>query len=298
MDIKEIYFSIIMPTYNRASMIGKAIGSILNQEYTNFELIIVNDGGEDHTEEIVRSFRDPRIKYYYKENEQKSIAKNFGFDQARGQYVSSFDDDDIMYPHHLSTALRLIEQYNHPEAVYVHYDILNEVLQHTAIPKPISGAINELIVAQNPLSNNGVFLRKDITSEYRYYHSASLKMSADWLLWLRFLAKYPMYYTNEATHGVVAHQQRGSASAKVDVYINNKRIFLEQLRGDPIFMKRYPGALKNISAYYDTYIALFLSLQGNKINALQYLSSGILQNPKEILRRRFLAIVKYLIIKW
>ena len=294
----DILFSIVMPTYNRAALISKAIDSVLKQTYRHFELIVVNDGGTDNTEELVRKFNDPRIQYYWKKNEQKGIAKNFGFSKAKGLYVCSFDDDDIMYPHHLQTALDLIKKHNCPEIAYVHYNIINENGEVIAKPVTLSGDIADTIVRQNPLSNNGVFLHKKLLEEYSYYPSPELKLSADWLLWLRLSAKYKFHYTNEATHGVLVHQNRGSASAKPEVYMRNKEIFLEELKKDKLFMEKFPGAIRRIRAYYNTYIALFLSVQGFKLSTIKYFLAGVFGNPAEIFRRRTLAIAKYLLIRW
>jgi len=84
----KILFSIIIPTYNRAHLISKSIKSVLNQTYSNWELILVDDGSEDNTEEIVNSFGDNRIKYFYKKNEERSIARNYGIDKyGRRKYM-------------------------------------------------------------------------------------------------------------------------------------------------------------------------------------------------------------------
>ena len=91
---RDILFSIIVPTYNRANMIGKAIESVLDQTYTNWELIIVDDGSTDNTRNIVSLYNDKRIKYFYQENSGRSSARNFGIDVTQGDYLSFLDDDD------------------------------------------------------------------------------------------------------------------------------------------------------------------------------------------------------------
>lgn len=90
-------FSIIIPTYNRANMIGKAIESVLCQSYTNWELIIISDGSTDNTEEILNNYTvsDPRIKYFRQENMGRSSARNLGINNCVGDYVCFLDDDDF-----------------------------------------------------------------------------------------------------------------------------------------------------------------------------------------------------------
>ena len=100
---ESILFTIIIPTYNRAHIISNSIKSIINQTYQNWELVIIDDGSSDNTEEIISSFNDDRIKYFYKKNEERSIARNVGIDKSKGEYISFLDDDDYYLPEFLST---------------------------------------------------------------------------------------------------------------------------------------------------------------------------------------------------
>ena len=87
-------FSIIMPSYNRAHLIPRAIQSILNQSFRDFELVIVDDGSSDNTRDVVRGFKDSRIRYVHQENRGVSAARNLGASQAQGCYVTFLDSDD------------------------------------------------------------------------------------------------------------------------------------------------------------------------------------------------------------
>lgn len=106
-----IKFSIIIPVYNKAADIQQCINSILAQTYTNFELVIVNDGSTDNSEVIIQGFKDPRIKYIYKENGGVSSARNRGIKEATGKWITFMDADDIMYTHALSVYNDLINKY-------------------------------------------------------------------------------------------------------------------------------------------------------------------------------------------
>lgn len=86
--------SIIIPTYNRAHLISRAIQSVINQTHTKWELIIVDDGSTDKTEEIITSFKDPRIKYFYTENTGATDSRNFGVSKSIGPYIIFLDSDD------------------------------------------------------------------------------------------------------------------------------------------------------------------------------------------------------------
>src|SRR5450432_2078787 len=88
--------SVILPAYNTEAYLGKAIQSLLDQSFRDFELLIINDGSTDKTEDIIRSFSDPRIVYIKNEQNYGLIdTLNKGIDISRGKYIARMDGDDI-----------------------------------------------------------------------------------------------------------------------------------------------------------------------------------------------------------
>ena len=96
------FFSIIMPTYNRAKFLDRSIKSVIQQKFDDWELIIVDDGSHDNTKEVIKEYKDNRIKYFYQRNAGVSAARNFGIKKCNGLYVCFLDDDDEYLDHHLS----------------------------------------------------------------------------------------------------------------------------------------------------------------------------------------------------
>ncbi len=90
--------SVIIPTYNRAHLVGDAIQSALNQIFSDLEIIVVDDGSTDNTTEVVQRFHDPRIKYLRRENGGPAAARNTGLAIASGAYISFLDSDDLLLP--------------------------------------------------------------------------------------------------------------------------------------------------------------------------------------------------------
>ena len=88
--------SVIVPIYNAENSIKKCVESILNQTKKELEIILINDGSTDNTEEVIRSFKDKRIKYYKNENKGIGKTRNFGIDKATGEYIMFLDSDDYM----------------------------------------------------------------------------------------------------------------------------------------------------------------------------------------------------------
>lgn len=107
MNKKEV--SIILPTYNREYIVGKAIESVLKQTYTDFELLIIDDGSTDHTEQVVASYNDKRICYYrMPENGGQSKTRNCGMQMAKYDYVAFEDSDDLWRPEKLEAQMNAI----------------------------------------------------------------------------------------------------------------------------------------------------------------------------------------------
>jgi len=102
--------SVIIPTYNRAYLIGRAIQSVLSQTYQDFEIIVVDDGSTDDTEEIVRSFKDKRIGYIrHEKNKGAAAARNTGIKVAKGEYIAFQDSDDEWFPEKLEKQMKVFE---------------------------------------------------------------------------------------------------------------------------------------------------------------------------------------------
>lgn len=106
--------SIIVPVYNAQSFIGNCIDSILKQTYSNFELLLIDDGSSDESGTICEEYarHDFRIKVYHKENGGPSEARNYGIDCARSDYVAFVDSDDYVAPQYLETLVGLIAEYS------------------------------------------------------------------------------------------------------------------------------------------------------------------------------------------
>lgn len=101
--------SVILPTYNRAKYIGQAISSILSQDYTDFEIIVVDDGSTDETQTVVGDLKDSRIRYVYQQNQGRSNARNLALQLALGRYIAFLDSDDLYLQNKLTKQVQFLD---------------------------------------------------------------------------------------------------------------------------------------------------------------------------------------------
>ena len=110
--------SIIVPVYNAEDALPRCIDSIINQEYTDFELLLINDGSKDESGNVCDAYarKDPRIRVFHKENTGVSDTRNLGIDEAKGEYIQFLDADDWITPDSTKVLVRAMETY-HPQLV-------------------------------------------------------------------------------------------------------------------------------------------------------------------------------------
>jgi len=101
--------SVIIPTYNYARFLGEAIQSVLDQTFTDFELIVVDDGSTDNTREVVETFKDTRIRYLWQENRGVAAAQNTGIKASHGEYITILGADDLYLPQNLDLKVKLLD---------------------------------------------------------------------------------------------------------------------------------------------------------------------------------------------
>src|SRR6476661_5024742 len=112
-ETKAPLISVILPAYNHHQFIAAAIQSVLDQTFTDFELIIINDGSTDDTEKVVKSFTDSRIIYLSQNNHGISHASNIGIVHSKGKYLAFFADDDVCYPNRLECQYQYLVETGH-----------------------------------------------------------------------------------------------------------------------------------------------------------------------------------------
>ena len=192
--------TIIITTYNRPKFLPIAIQSVINQLYTNWELIVVNDAGQD-VKEIVDSFSDHRIVYILKEkNAGLGAARNTGIENAHGQYVCFLDDDDQIYPQHFLLLVKFMQENDYKIA---YTDAVCHVLQkqndsddyivtNRVIPYSIDYDPDMLLYQNITPVLCVMYELNEITQNIKLDENA--RVYEDYILWLELTKHYDMHH--------------------------------------------------------------------------------------------------------
>lgn len=290
--MKEPFFSIILPTYNRANHLDKAIGSVLNQMFGNFELIIVDDGSTDNTREVVERWSDERIRYFFKENEERSIARNFGISRARGRYVNFLDSDDFFYPHHLETASKKLTELDFPPLLHLGFEIRKENGELIRTFSNYKSSINKAIINDNLLISSSFFIDKVILAQLNFIPSPDAIISEDWCLWLRLAARYPIIVDKTVTNVIIEHPERSLNNLNPDKVEKSLNLVINTLKADELVLHFYSADFNKFVARNFCFVALCFSLNGNAKKASHYLSLAHTEYASIIYTRNYLAVLK------
>lgn len=145
--MKENLVSVIIPTYNRKHTICHSLESVLNQTYSNIEVIIVDDGSTDNTSTLIKAYSDNRIQYIYKAtNQGVAAARNTGIALASGEYIAFQDSDDIWHPDKLEKQLHLMNKF--PNASFCYHKIQYQLDQTHSLILP-----DETVPYENKIGN-------------------------------------------------------------------------------------------------------------------------------------------------
>jgi len=159
-----MFFSVIIPVYNRPEEVDELLDSLTKQTYSNFETLIIEDGSREKCNDIVEKYRNQLdIKYYFKENSGQGFSRNFGFEKATGDYFVVFDSDCLIPPHYFETVNNFLNQ--HKLDAYGGPD-----REHKSF-KPVQKAIS--YVMTSPLTTGGIRGNKKHTGKF---HPRSFNM--------------------------------------------------------------------------------------------------------------------------
>ncbi|HRI79861.1 MAG TPA: glycosyltransferase family A protein [Cyclobacteriaceae bacterium] len=291
------FFSIIVPSYNRAHLIKATLDSILSQTYSNFEVIVVDDGSTDNTGAVISTHFGhlSNIRYIRQQNSERAAARNRGSSLASGDYINFFDSDDLMLPNHLATAAAFIAK-SGSEVFHLNYEIRDgsgKLLKYG----PDMPTANRELIRGNFLSCNGVMIRRDVVMANPFDEDRSLSAMEDWELWLRLACRFPVSLVNTITSVIVNHEERSVLHTDGQKLIRRVESLISKVMSNKEIVQYYKNELSVFRSSGYTYVALHLAImRDHRKESIRYAWRGLRENASFLFTRRFLAILKHLIL--
>ena len=230
--------SIIVPSYNHAKYITKTIESLVNQTYSNIELIVIDDGSKDNSVQIIQKLVDKHhFIFIHRDNKGVSATLNEGIQLATGKYITFCASDDIYLTDKIEKQVEFMEtnlQYEMCYGKVIHFDDIGN-MKKSKIRKPKSGWIFNDLFKGNFIPAPTIFIKKNLFNEVGYFDETI--PIEDWDLLLRITYKYQIGYLDEYLAYYRIHSS--NTSSNIDKMIFSEKQIMMKWKEHPLFSKMY-----------------------------------------------------------
>jgi len=285
------FFSVIISLYNKEKHIAATLQSVLDQNFSNFEIIIVNDGSTDSSLSIISGFKDQRISIYSQENSGASNTRNNGISKANGQFIALLDGDDLWESSYLDEMYNTIAMFQ-DQAVFasaIAHKIENKIVpsQYASLPSKTVNVLNffQYSLKQSLLSGSSTVFKKEIL-EVTGQFDPSIKSGQDTDLWIRIGLHYPIVFINKV---LVYYVYSSSSLSNTSFNMSDKPKYLNYTEAEKknndlkkfLDINRYAMALKS-KIYNDCDSFSFYKKHIDESN-LSLTKQLLLQSPRWLL---------------
>ena len=270
--------SVVIPTYNSATMVVQAVESVLSQTYHDFEILVVDDGSTDNTQQAIGRFGD-LVRYFKQKNQGVSAARNAGIKQARGEYIAFLDSDDIWLPDKLAEQVPWLNTDPNVGLVYCDWSVVsNGCVAHSSFLRHLpanSGDVFDDLIQSGFILTSGVVVRRACLDDVGDFDK-SLTIAQDYDLWLRISYRWQVQLVSKCLF--TKRNLAGSLSSSLSkTALERIALFKKTLRSLPGLKARSRRLLRRQLAvnYWDVGYENFdgLSLENarkNFISSLMY----------------------------
>ncbi len=239
----EKLISVLMVNYNHEDTLAETIQSVLDQTYSNFQFIIVDDGSTDRSCEIIESFQDERIELHKREeNEHICIATNYGFTKVKGDYLARIDSDDLWYPDKLEKQLLFMEKHQECSVCFTWCDLIDEYGNNiNELEKGLLKLYESETLEQeqwlrkfyfegNCLAHPSVLMKREVLENIGKFTLAYRQLH-DFDYWVRIAKQYKIYIIQERLIAVrrFIDKQQTQKNASASSEKNDTRVFNESM---------------------------------------------------------------------
>jgi glycosyltransferase involved in cell wall biosynthesis len=273
--------SVVIPTYNYARFVGEAVESALGQTYRNIEVIVVDDGSTDHTQDVLRRFGGA-IASIRKQNQGLSAARNTGIMHARGAYVAFLDSDDIWLPEKIALQMDAFGGDCSVGLVTCGGLLMREdgEIYGSYSREPVAGRARllEKLVMENFVAGGSDACIRRVCFDAVGLFDESLRSAEDWDMWLRITRRYGVRFLTQPLCKVRVSSKSMSSASNNATMISNELAVLDKYFGD---VGESCSVLAKRTAYARRYLCgARASLAVNDIHqAREYIAKGLRWNP-------------------
>ena len=288
MNTASPLISVILPVYNGEKYIFEAIQSILKQTYSNFELIVVNDGSKDRSGEVILGIKDPRIVYHFKTNSGLADSLNFGIANSKGYYIARQDQDDISLPTRFEKQVTFLEKNRNVVLLgtraRVFKDNSAEYKYHNHPTEPYDLKFDLLF--DNPFVHSSVMFRKEDFIKVNNYNT-DRKFYEDYELWSRFAGIGDVANLREV---LVDYRHHDQGLSKSSDYFDANAVFAQNLKNYEVMFGKLSDAFIELSALMHAKKDSYKELDIKSIySELDKIAARIIEaypkNKKEVIKR-------------
>jgi glycosyltransferase involved in cell wall biosynthesis len=282
-------FSIIIPTYNRRDTISKAIDSCLMQTYRNYEIIVIDDGSTDNTQDVLKPYiSSKQISYVYTHNIERGAARNIGIKKSSGDYVTFLDSDDIYYKNYLQCAYEYIDK----EKCQFFHQAFDLVDENFKLIRKLKEPKSDAIVYGNFLACMGVFVKREVMVDYQFVEDRILAGSEDYELWLRLYANFGLHTSPVVGSAMVQHTQRSELNIDKAKLARRIALLVRTIQEQQLFDR---STTKKIISNIYMYTAINLLEAGDTKNSIKNFLNAIKENFTILHSRKSIALIYHII---
>ncbi len=192
------FFSVIIPTYQRENVIAECVRSVLAQEFTDLEVIVIDDGSTDGTKAALQPLieKDKRLRYIYQENAERSNARNHGIKISMGEYICFLDSDDLFLPDHLKGFHGYLTANHFPKKLIYCDSMFEDGSRDGKRPLPTKENLMNLIML-HPIGAEQACIHRSILAKHQF--DPKIRIGEDRELWFRIAREHELEYLDQCT---------------------------------------------------------------------------------------------------
>jgi glycosyltransferase involved in cell wall biosynthesis len=274
--------SVIIPCYNQGLFIEDAVNSVLSQTFTDFEIIVVNDGSDDqYTQQFLSNYIPEKTKIFHTINKGVSAARNFGINKCNGKYILPLDADDKIAANYLMEAVNVLDQNEEVKLVYangVYFGAFTGSIKHPDYDE-------QTMLKQNLIFNSS-FYRKTDWEICGGYDESFLTGWEDWEFWLRLINHSSQVHKLDSAHLFyrMIEESRNASLKNEQLEIVEQQLYLKHINK---YLKYFSLPLTQLreNEYLKIEQANYVKYKTTIYNSLSYRLGSILLSPLKLIKR-------------